>query len=242
MILTNRTATSKARSRSAESGAAQHSSHHPKGVPVSRFPFRLRGSVDRRAFLTNHSSLVKPRSGFTLIELILVMTILTIAVSLTAPALANFFRGRTLDSEARRLLAATREAQSRAASQGIPVELWFDSSLNKFGIELEPSYEPNAKGEEFDLDKNLQLNVTTLNIGASRANGSFGLSSSSAPTQNASPIQSRHAGLPRIRFMPDGTISEDSPQVVQLIGADPSSISMMLSRSRLNYELQSRQN
>src|SRR5262245_60257146 len=77
--------------------------------------------------------------AFTLIELILVMAILTIAVSITAPALANFFHGRVLDSEARRLLAATRAAQSRAISEGVPVSLWFDSSQNEYGIEADTS-------------------------------------------------------------------------------------------------------
>ena len=44
------------------------------------------------------------RRGFTLIELILVMALLTVVISLTAPRLSRFFHGRTLDSEARRLL------------------------------------------------------------------------------------------------------------------------------------------
>src|SRR5215813_10242713 len=59
-------------------------------------------------------------AAFTMIELILVMTILTIAVALTAPSLANFFRGRALESEARRLLALSRQGQNRAVSEGIP--------------------------------------------------------------------------------------------------------------------------
>src|SRR6184192_239420 len=79
------------------------------------------------SFVIPHSSFA-PLSAFTLIELILVMTILTIAISVTAPALANFFRGRSLDSEARRLLALTRQGQSRAVSEGLPMELWIDAS------------------------------------------------------------------------------------------------------------------
>jgi type II secretion system protein H len=180
--------------------------------------------------------------GFTLIELILVMAILTIAVSITAPALANFFRGRVLDSEARRLLAATRQAQSRAAAEGVPVELWFDQSQNQYGIEAEATYGVNdAKPETFVLDRNVSIKVVTLNIGASRANGSFNLSNRGA-AQNALPNQSQHAHLPQIRFLPDGSISEESPQMVQLLGPDESSLWLMLSRSRLNYELQSRAN
>src|SRR3974390_2908230 len=77
--------------------------------------------------------------AFTLIELILVMAVLTIAASITAPALANFFRGRTLDSEARRLLALTRHGQSRAVSARLPMELWFDTAHSPFGLEAAPT-------------------------------------------------------------------------------------------------------
>src|SRR5512143_2179039 len=65
--------------------------------------------------------------AFTLIELILVMALLTIVISLTAPKLSRFFHGRTLDSEARRLLALTRSGQSRAVSEGLPMDLWVDA-------------------------------------------------------------------------------------------------------------------
>ena len=53
-------------------------------------------------------------AGFTLIELILVMAMLLIVLSLTAPSLAVFFRGRALDSEARRFMTLTHYGQSRA--------------------------------------------------------------------------------------------------------------------------------
>src|SRR5262249_9004612 len=57
-------------------------------------------SVTRNRF-NGFRALHKTVTGFTLIELILVMALLTVAVSVTAPALSNFFRGRALDSEAR---------------------------------------------------------------------------------------------------------------------------------------------
>src|ERR1035441_8861833 len=79
------------------------------------------------------------RRAFTLIELILVMALLTIVISLTAPKLSRFFHGRTLDSEARRLLALTRSGQSRAVSEGVPMDLWVDAELGMFGLEAEPS-------------------------------------------------------------------------------------------------------
>lgn len=192
--------------------------------------FTKQPKFERRACLT-------APSAFTLIELILVMTILTIAASITAPALANFFRGRTLNSEARRLLALTRQGQSRAVSEGIPIELWVDATQNKYGLEAEASYQTDdTRKEEFDLDKNVEIKAVSLNVGASRANGSFGPRNNTALKET----QSRHPNLPKIRFLPDGSISEESPQVVQLTGQDDTSISLTLSRSRLTYELQSR--
>jgi len=52
--------------------------------------------------------------AFTLIELILLMALISIVISLVAPRLAAFFHGRSLDSEARQLLALSRHGQSRA--------------------------------------------------------------------------------------------------------------------------------
>jgi type II secretion system protein H len=167
--------------------------------------------------------------GFTLIELILVMTILTIAVSLTAPALANFFRGRTLDSEARRLLALTRQGQSRAVSEGIPMELWVDAAQGKFGLEAEPSYDAkDPKGMEFTLDSDMRLEAV---------NGSTPVAATTAGGASLTRLPSNHPGVPKIRFLPDGSISEISPQILRLTGRDGASIWLAQSRNRLSYEI-----
>jgi prepilin-type N-terminal cleavage/methylation domain-containing protein len=177
-------------------------------------------------------------SAFTLIELILVMTILAIAVSFTAPALANFFRGRSLDYEARRLLALTRQGQSRAISEGLPMELWFDSSKSAYGLEAEPSYEAvDSKAISFAFDSQLQIEFANQSSGAHF--GSLGLASSSG-SGNSTP--SSHPNLPKIRFLPDGSISEGSPQSIHVIGRDGASLWLMLSRNRLNYEIRTQNN
>ncbi|MCX6930914.1 MAG: prepilin-type N-terminal cleavage/methylation domain-containing protein, partial [Verrucomicrobia bacterium] len=92
--------------------------HAKRSSRLTPFPHATR--------FTFHVSRFTPHapSAFTLIELILVMALLTIVISLTAPSLSKFFRGRTLDSEARRLLALTRSGQSRAVSEGMPMDLW----------------------------------------------------------------------------------------------------------------------
>ena len=178
------------------------------------------------------------RGAFTLIELILVMTVLTIAISIAAPALANFFCGRTLDSEARRLLALTRHGQSRAVSEGLPMELWFDSPTGAYGLEAEPSYEPNdAKAVSFTLDNEMQLEVVSVNP-ASSGNTTGIATSTGLGSRPAS--RSNHPNLPAIRFLPDGTLSETSPQTLRLTGRDGSSIWLVLSRNHLSYEIRSR--
>ncbi len=182
--------------------------------------------------------------AFTLIELILVMSILTIAVSATAPALANFFRGRTLDSEARRLLAMTRAGQSRAVSEGIPVELWVDSQGGKFGLEAEPSYEPtDGKAVEFTLDSDMQIEAAT-DVSLVTANSSTGRIAplSAAASLSSRQVLTRHPELPRIRFLPDGTIADSSPQRIILTGRDGSSLYVVQSRNGMSYELTSRSN
>jgi type II secretion system protein H len=180
-------------------------------------------------------------AGFTLIELILVMTILTIAVSITAPTLANFFRGRTLDSEARRLLALTRQGQSRAVSEGIPMELWIDTAQGIFGLEAEPSYEQtDPKAVELKLDKDLTLEAVNDSPLAARKGAILGPINSA--TNSGSMVLSRHPELPRIRFLPDGSISESSPQTLRLTGIDGGSLWLSQSRNRLSYEIRTRGN
>ena len=101
-----------------------------------------------------HRSALPPRtrpltsaSAFTLIELILVMAILTMAVSVTAPTLANFFRGRTLDAEARRLLAMTRGGQNRAV-RGV--------NAHRYHIELPPNIQRQILEALFEAIQDLR--------------------------------------------------------------------------------------
>jgi len=176
--------------------------------------------------------------GFTLIELILVMAILTVAVSVTAPALSNFFRGRALDSEARRLLAMTRSGQNRAVSEGIPMDLWLDTSSGHVGLEAEPSYEKqDSKAQEFELDSGLTLEVVKQPVvlpAMVPMNPNQPISVASVPRVNLT-----HANLPTIRFLPDGTLSETSPEKVKLTGPDGSALWLVQAKDKLSYEIRS---
>jgi type II secretion system protein H len=158
--------------------------------------------------------------GFTLIELILILALLVIITSLAAPATANFIRGRALDSEARRLFALTHIAQSRAVSEGVPMMLWVDQKNGAYGISAEMAGKPGSKksdpqAEDLKLDSTLQ--IAALNVG------------SGAPTT--------FNNLPAMKFLPDGTVDENSPQTVQLGDSAGFMRWLLLNKTRTGYEV-----
>ena len=74
------------------------------------------------------------REGFSLLELILVMAILTSIFAITVPSLGRFFRGQSIEEETRRFLTLTRYAPNLAISSNIPMILWVDEMNNTYGI------------------------------------------------------------------------------------------------------------
>jgi len=184
----------------------------------------------------SRSCVGRPRAAaFTLIELILVMTLLTIAVSMTAPVLSRFFRGRALDSEARRLLALTRIGQSRAVCEGVPMDLWVNAPAGTFGLEAEPSYEdqdPKAISSTIDSGLQILASEKTQTVVTNTMTRIQSATAASVPK-----VRLTHPDLPTIRFLPDGSISDTSPQTLRLIASDGSSLWLGRTRNRLNYEI-----
>lgn len=191
----------------------------------------------------------RPTSAFTLIELILVMSVMLIVVSLIGPSLSRFFRGRTLDSEARRFMALTRYAQSRAVSEGIPILIWVDVKLRLYGIEAESSYlanDPHAR--EYQVAKDLQIEVERNRALATASGLGSSAMSSFAQGRTGGAAGLRNAQV--LRFLPDGSISETSPNLITLRETAPdgslndpqaSSIAIGQSLNRLHYEIQTNQ-
>jgi len=189
------------------------------------------GKASERA-AAPHSAGVSPASSpgftpgavaaFTLIEMIVVMALLGITISVALPSLKGFFRGRTLDSEARRMLALTRQGQTRAVSTGVPMILWFDAAQQTLGLEAEAGYaDSDPKAVSLQASGDLQFKVISLGTAQVR------------PTSTSNP----HQNLPQIRFLPDGTLDESSPTAVQLTDRDGVSVFVAKSRSRLDYEI-----
>jgi Tfp pilus assembly protein FimT len=159
------------------------------------------------------------------------MALLSIVISVSVPSLAGFFRGRTLDAEARRLLSLSRHGQSRAVSEGIPMLLWFDAENRSYGLERQPGWEDqDSKAVEFTLDENLKMEVVETNVLSPTSLRGSRLGADAAATSKRN--------LPQIKFLPDGSIDETSPPLVRLLDKDGVVVSLRQDRNRLNYEIQ----
>jgi len=164
------------------------------------------------------------RRAFTLIELVVVMVLLGIAAALVAPHMASFFRGRVLNSEARRLLALTFYGQSRAVAEGVPVLLWINSAQSSYGLVTQSATsEPDDKASTFTVDSTLTLETTAPNP---------------APISEA---QDEALGVPNnlpcIRFLPSGFFDPSSVAKIVLRQGAEGALELVPTANRLGYEI-----
>ena len=157
------------------------------------------------------------------------MTLLVIGVSFIAPHLGGFFRGRVMQSEARRMLSMTRAAQNRAVSGGVPVILWLDKDNRQYGIQEEPGYHDNdqdqgkdPKAEALELNENLKIEFSE---------------DDNAISQPGIESNDPHMNLPHITFMPDGTIADGSPRTINIVDNNGPKVSVRQTRDRSQYEI-----
>jgi len=144
------------------------------------------------------------------------MALLVIITSLAAPAMSSFIRGRALDSEARRLFSLTHEAQSRAVSEGVPVVVWVDEKQDAYGISEEtPGKNGDPQAETLPVDSTVQISVLNAGLGT--------------PTT--------FKNLPAIKFLPDGTMDENSPPTLQLTDSAGHSRWFIETRNRMGYDV-----
>ncbi len=162
--------------------------------------------------------------AFTLVELILVMAMLMIVLGVAFPSLQGFFRGRNLDSEARRFLSLTRYGQSRAVSEGVPMLLWVSSRDRMYGLQVQTGYtDLDQKAVEFNLDKDVEVEAITPQV-----------------TLRGQAAQLSLPGMgvvPAIRFTPDGFIGETSIESIVFRQGNEDQIWITQSTNRLRYEI-----
>jgi Tfp pilus assembly protein FimT len=135
--------------------------------------------------------------------------------------MANFIRGRAMDSEARRLMALMHAGQSRAVSDGMPMVIWVDEKQGAYGLQAETTGQAgDPKAENLSVDSTLQIAVPTTGL--------------SAPTM--------FNNLPAVRFLADGTVDESSPQKLQLTDSAGFKRWLVETRNRTGYEISDSQN
>lgn len=151
--------------------------------------------------------------GFTLVELIVVMSLLTAIFALSLPSLSRFFHGRSLDGEAHRLLSTIRYTQSQAISLAIPMELRFDLTNREYGVMPLSGYEMMRQEPVYSL---LEENVFI-----------------ELPSD-----AKRNSIDPHILFLPDGSLEETSLNGLYLRNQFNETVWIIRTEYGQDYEIQ----
>jgi len=151
------------------------------------------------------------RHGFTLLELIVVMALLSTVFAVAAPQLRLFMSGRDIEEECRRFLALTRYARTQAIGRGQKMTLWVSPSQGQYGLRPESSSLDQGQPVSYSVARNLSI---------------------SAP--DAAEDENKEI---TILFWPDGTIDEQAPQQFTINENDQAQYAIILSDNRLQYEV-----
>lgn len=102
------------------------------------------------------------KRGFTLVELIIVMVMVTTIMAVTVPRLARFFQGQSIDEEVRRFMALLMFAKQEAINSAVPIDLYIDTNSGIYGIAATAGYTLDEdKKKEFQLDDTLRFELFT---------------------------------------------------------------------------------
>ncbi len=151
------------------------------------------------------------RNGFTLVELILVMLLLSTIGALVAPSLSKSFRQQALDREATRFYSLTEYGRSEAISQGVPMVIWIEKETRRFGVKSKEGYATGAtRNLEYVLDPEVQFVTTSLK------------------DPNATDL---------IEFDPEGSITLESTPTIQIQTRTGSSLWITQTRDGWGYQI-----
>ncbi len=216
---------------------AQQRPHRAPGAEAGCLAFGGEEPIPHSPFPIPHSL-----RGFTLIELILVMALITIVVSVSLPSLKGFFKGRDLDSEARRFFSLTRYASSRAVAEGVPMELYVDLQQKLYGLRAQAGFlESDSRAVQYKLPEELSFEVTAAP--AKKVSGQDNFDDPEAEFANATDSSNTSNPVKILRFTSDGFIGDKSPAAVILRQraaddlAEGHAIAIAQSATRLNYEI-----
>jgi type II secretion system protein H len=164
--------------------------------------------------------------GFTLIELIFVLVLLSISALFVAASMGSFIRGRALNFEARRMLSLTHYAQSRAVAEGAPVVLWVNPVDSTYGLTIQSSFndtEGDAHAVRYTADPSLTL--TTVQASA----------------DSVSEQDDERLGLTDgasfIRFTPDGFFDDSSVSKITIRQGTEAGLELIPTANRLGFQI-----
>jgi len=156
------------------------------------------------------------------------MAVLSVVLAVSAPSLSRFFKSRGLESEARRFMALTRHAQSRAVSEGVPMVLWLEPKQRLYGLNADTSFvEKDPMAEQFNVDETVEVEVWLSSEAIQASETSLFKNEKQTATE-----------LHTLRFNPDGFVSLSSPEAVIFRQGEEHELWVAQSRNRLNYEIQ----
>jgi hypothetical protein len=119
------------------------------------------------------------------------------------------------------------------------MDLWVDTEQGRFGLEAEPSYDTtDPKAVNFTLDGGLELEVVNKTV-ATPANTLTMNKNQRTSIASVPRVNLVHASMPTIRFLPDGSVGEASPQKLHLTSSDGGSLWLAQSHDGLSYEIRS---
>jgi type II secretion system protein H len=86
--------------------------------------------------------------GFSFIELIVVLVLISLSVALVAPSLSRFSKAVELKAAAKKIVAILRYYRSEAVNQGKVYQVLFDSDLREVKVQPMESVEEEKKEEK----------------------------------------------------------------------------------------------
>lgn len=154
--------------------------------------------------------------GFTLLELIVVMVLLSAMFAIAVPRLSNTMRGRTSVEEARRLAALTRFARTEAINRAERMELWINPDQRTYGLRSE---------------------TATIQGYADSAGISYEYELADRLTFDYDPSYLNDRNEIVILFWPDGTMDMDAPERIALLEDGKPWRELLLDENGFQYEI-----
>ncbi len=109
--------------------------------------------------MTEYKKQQNIKRGFTLLELILVMVIISTVLAMAAPSLRGFFGSRKTHDTATSILALTQFARSQAISEGIIYRLNFNTREHTYWLTAQKSGTFEMLDTEFGQIFNLPSDI-----------------------------------------------------------------------------------